>query len=283
MAASLPAPAAALLISPTPKPRQAVAGFPLPAFGGSGQGGAGGSGQRSTHFDLRGFMTRGLLRAALTSGVLYGLGDILGQLVVEPYADSLRARSAPQGAEPPAERSYSLRRTLNFAACGFLFHGPYFSRIYGLLDMRWPHPPAGASVLSRLGMGFKKSLATNIFFGPPFLLGFLALVSRLDGMSWPEIRAKIGRLGPTLFLDGLKAWPVASALNFAFTPPAYRLAVVNVLGVGWNSWVSVRNAAASMDGEEEMREATALGAEMLAAGHIEHAVHAGGQEAKGKR
>jgi protein Mpv17 len=221
---------------------------------------------------LRTFLTSGILKAALTSGVLYGIGDAMAQLVVEPYAENKRrSKLAKETPVEPVETTWDPRRTSNFAIAGFIFHGPYFSRIYLVLDAYWPHLPSTASISRRLLTGLKKSLATNIFFGPPFLIGFLAFVSALEGLNWSEIKTKVNRLGPMLFTDGLKAWPLASALNFTFTPPQYRLAVVNVIGAFWNSYVSVRNAdKVSFDEGEELSVATSLGAEMIGMASLDH-------------
>lgn len=235
-------------------------------------------GPKTERMTLKFFLTDGLLRAALTSGILYGLGDAMAQLIVEPWVaekrkEALKAKGLAVPEEAVEEsQSLDVRRTANFAVAGALFHGPYFSRIYLVLDRVWPHLSSKASIPRRLLLGLKKSLSTNFFFGPPFLFGFLAFVSALEGLSWDEIKTKISRLGPILFFDGLKAWPLASALNFAFTPPQYRLAVVNVIGAFWNSYVSFRNATnldhlivGKEDEErEELEAATMLGAEMLA-------------------
>jgi len=220
---------------------------------------------------LKTFFTSGILKAALTSGVLYGIGDAMAQLIVEPYAENKRRlKKAGDGPIEPVETPWDPRRTFNFAIAGFIFHGPYFSRIYLVLDAYWPHLSSKATITKRLLTGLTKSLATNIFFGPPFLIGFLAFVSALEGLNWAEIQTKVNRLGPMLFTDGLKAWPLASALNFTFTPPQYRLAVVNVIGAFWNSYVSVRNAdKVSFDEGEELEVATSLGAEMVMVGRID--------------
>lgn len=69
---------------------------------------------------------------------------------------------------------------------------------------------------------------------------FLAFTGFLDGKSPKEIYEKVERgLAPT-FLAG-SIWIPANIVNFLLVPPPGRIAFINLVGLGWNTFLSYAN------------------------------------------
>lgn len=77
------------------------------------------------------------------------------------------------------------------------------------------------------------------FIGIP--LYYLA-ISALEGKNWEQTRTKLEKnWWPTLYTNW-SVWPVFQAVNFAFVPVSYRLMAVNVVSIGWNCYMLMKNA-----------------------------------------
>jgi len=86
----------------------------------------------------------GPLKAAVTSGSLCSVGDVLAQSIAGWYAspngeDQARAAAAAgtkagRGAPAAGQKPYDPRRTLRMAGFGLLFYGPYQYYWYSLLE-----------------------------------------------------------------------------------------------------------------------------------------------------
>jgi hypothetical protein len=148
-----------------------------------------------------------ILRAALTSGSLYVAGDIINQTI--------------------QHQSVDWKQTAKFGLIGFTCHGPYFR--YGL---NW---------LERFGTGTNlktvliKSFAGQGIVFPPYIALFLGYSAILDSKD-PIQNIKDKYI--TIFTKGWLVWPFANMVNFSLVPPPMRLAFINLVGIGWNSYLS---------------------------------------------
>nr|XP_048702111.1 protein Mpv17 isoform X2 [Caretta caretta] len=97
--------------------------------------------------------------------------------------------------------------------------GPVVGGWYQLLDRLIP----GNTRMVAL----KKMVLDQAGFAPCFLGCFLAIAGALNGLSTEESWAKVRRL-----------WPAVQIANFYFIPLNHRLAVVQVVAVIWNSYLS---------------------------------------------
>eukprot|EP00128_Syssomonas_multiformis_P008974 Colp12_sorted_trinity150504_noHs@2168 len=160
-----------------------------------------------------------MLKAALTSGSVMALGDILCQTVDQ--ADK-------------AEKTIDLARTTRFGIVGFCLHGPYFYKALQQLDVRF-------GTARNLSTVVKKSLVGHCVVFPPYLLSFLTVMGALEGKNLPQIKHKIEANAAPIFIAGSFCWPFANMVNFALIPLQHRIVYINFVGVFWNSYLSYRN------------------------------------------
>lgn len=147
------------------------------------------------------------LRASLTSGILYSIGDITTQTL--------------SGSE------FDLNRVFRFALTGSLLHGPYFLYGFRILDSKFP----ASSLISSV----KKALLGQIFLFPPFVTLLLTFTALLEGGSPSEyLQEKWIKINT----GGLLVWPAANIINFRYIPSQYRILYVNMIGLGWNTYLS---------------------------------------------
>uniref|UniRef100_A0A452ICZ3 Mitochondrial inner membrane protein Mpv17 n=1 Tax=Gopherus agassizii TaxID=38772 RepID=A0A452ICZ3_9SAUR len=113
-----------------------------------------------------------------------------------------------------------------------LCHGPVVGGWYQLLDRLIP----GNTKMVAL----KKMALDQGGFAPCFLGCFLAIAGALNGLSAEENWAKIRRCTPRppALSSLFQLWPAVQIANFYFIPLNHRLAVVQVVAVVWNSYLS---------------------------------------------
>ncbi|KAI8917556.1 hypothetical protein DFJ77DRAFT_456824 [Powellomyces hirtus] len=161
------------------------------------------------------------LRASLTSGSLFFAGDILSQKLAH-------ARSGGTSYNAPP---IDWNRTGKFALSGLLLHGPYFLYGFRQVDRLCGHQ---ATLLNAV----KKAVVSQVTLFPVFICSFLAFSAVLDGEApLPRIRGKFQEV----FVNGTLVWPVANVISFRFVPVAYRIPYVNLVGLGWNTYLSSVN------------------------------------------
>lgn len=152
-----------------------------------------------------------LLRASLTSGVLYSIGDITTQIDSE------------------TER-IDFKRVARFALTGSLLHGPYFLYGFRALDSKFP----GSSLQTALS----KAFLGQVFLFPPFVSLLLTFTSVLEGSLAEFLNQDFKDKFININKNGLIVWPIANIINFRYIPSQYRVLYVNVIGLGWNTYLS---------------------------------------------
>ncbi|KNC99011.1 uncharacterized protein SPPG_05961 [Spizellomyces punctatus DAOM BR117] len=160
-----------------------------------------------------------LVRASLTSGTLYTIGDLLNQGFVEPRVS---------GSDRSQFRDVDWLRTGKFALTGALLHGPFFLYGFTMLDRL-------CGQARSLGAVFKKSVAGQVLLFPPYVLSFLSMTALLDGQSpWDRIQSRF----VPIMVNGSIVWPIANVINFRYLPSQWRIAYINIVGIGWNTYLS---------------------------------------------
>ncbi|KAM3574443.1 hypothetical protein VYU27_003641 [Nannochloropsis oceanica] len=157
-------------------------------------------------------VSRPLATKAVTSALISALGDVL--------ASSGRAGRGRNG-----------KRTLGFLLFGGLITGPVCHYWYGFLErhVKTFHGAKNVAI---------KVLLDKLLFTPPFLALTLFLLRALEtGRFGPAWQGMKHIYVPTLKTN-LKVWTVAQAINFTYTPPAYRVLFGNVVALWWSFYLS---------------------------------------------
>lgn len=163
------------------------------------------------------------------SGTLFGAGDVLAQLL---FIDG----------------NYDYLRTVRNAAYGGLLFAPIASKLYrGLNDhARFPSwalrrfaPPTSAT---------RKTLDTvvrvavdQLCWAPVGIALYFSAMGVLEGASADEIALRLREGWAETLWTNWRVWPWLQLANFRLVPVAYRLAVVNVASVLWNTFLSYEN------------------------------------------
>uniref|UniRef100_A0A8C7S338 Mitochondrial inner membrane protein Mpv17 n=1 Tax=Oncorhynchus mykiss TaxID=8022 RepID=A0A8C7S338_ONCMY len=139
----------------------------------------------------------------ITAGTLVGVGDVISQQVLERRGLA----------------NHNVTRTAKMMSIGFFFVGPAIGSWYKVLDKLVTGGTKSAAM--------KKMLVDQLCFAPCFLGAFLGISGTLNGLTVEENVAKLKRL-----------WPAVQIANFYFIPLHHRLAVVQIVAIGWNSYLS---------------------------------------------
>ncbi|CAL8314722.1 unnamed protein product [Boreogadus saida] len=150
----------------------------------------------------------------LTAGSLVGAGDVISQQLIERRGLA----------------NHSGQRTVRMMAIGFCFVGPVIGGWYKVLDRL----VVGGSKSAAM----KKMLIDQLAFAPCFLGAFLGLSGALNGLTMEQNAAKLKRDYADALIANYYLWPPVQIANFYFVPLHHRLAVVQVVAVSWNSYLS---------------------------------------------
>ncbi|XP_051501366.1 protein Mpv17 isoform X2 [Myxocyprinus asiaticus] len=150
----------------------------------------------------------------VTAGSLVGVGDVISQQLIEQRGLA----------------NHSVRRTAKMMSIGFFFVGPVVGGWYKVLDKLVTGGTKSAA--------FKKMLVDQVGFAPCFLGAFLGISGALNGLTVEENVAKLKRDYTDALISNYYLWPPVQIANFYFIPLHHRLAVVQIVAVAWNSYLS---------------------------------------------
>ncbi|XP_046877640.1 protein Mpv17 isoform X1 [Hypomesus transpacificus] len=150
----------------------------------------------------------------ITAGSLVGAGDVISQQVIERRGLA----------------NHNVARTARMMSIGFFFVGPVIGGWYKVLDRL----VTGTTKTAAL----QKMLLDQVCFAPCFLASFLGISGSLNGLSLEDNIHKLERDYTDALISNYYLWPPVQIANFYFIPLQHRLAVVQIVAVAWNSYLS---------------------------------------------
>ncbi|KAJ8122290.1 hypothetical protein ONZ43_g1481 [Nemania bipapillata] len=157
----------------------------------------------------RSLTARPLLTQSITTAVLFAVGDITAQQLVEKKG----------------------LKKHEFARTGPVF-GPAATTWFKILSKRVVLQNKNAEMLARVA-------CDQLLFAPTFIGVFLSSMAVLEGSSPKEKLEK--SYWPALETNWM-IWPFVQMVNFKFVPLHHRVLAVNVVSIGWNCYLSMVNS-----------------------------------------
>jgi len=162
---------------------------------------------------------RPLLANMLQTGFLFGTGDFLAQ------------RLFPDDGHHDKQR-YDWERSLRAIVYGGIIFAPLGHNWYIFLSKINVGRSKVANTIARVGVD---QLVFAPFIGIPM---YYTVMTMFEMKPLASIKEKIRKnWWPTLRNNWL-VWPAFQMVNFYLVPLQYRLLVVNLLSIGWNTYLS---------------------------------------------
>ena len=165
--------------------------------------------------------THPLLTKGITSGIIAGFGDVLGQSIQSQ--DSLW--------EMMRTGRFDIIRTGRFVLLGTFLVGPVCHVWYGSLMQRFP-----GSSFQRITT---RVVLDQFCFAPLFLPTWLLNLWMLQGKSADYVAEEMPRILPEMVINNWKLWIPAQSINLGFVASKYQVLVSNVVAVAWNTYLSI--------------------------------------------
>ncbi|KAJ7973862.1 Peroxisomal membrane protein pmp22 [Quillaja saponaria] len=177
----------------------------------------------------------------ISSGVLWGIGDIAAQYITDT---TVKKRLQLSVTDADAEFRVNWKRVAITSAFGFGFVGPVGHFWYEGLDrfirLKLLFQPKSARFVAT------KVALDGIIFGPLDLLVFFTYMGFASGKSFPQVKQDLKRdFLPALILEG-GVWPTVQIINFRYIPVRYQLLYVNIfclLDSAFLSWIEQQQDA----------------------------------------
>ncbi|KAJ0165423.1 Protein sym-1 [Colletotrichum tanaceti] len=159
---------------------------------------------------------RPLLTQSITTAVLFATGDITAQQLVDK-----------RGLE-----KHDFARTGRMALYGGVIFGPVASNWFKFLQHNIVLKNKNAEILARVAVD-------QGVFAPVMISVFLSSMATLEGSS---VQDKLDKNYKTALTSNYMLWPFVQMINFKLIPLHHRLLFVNVISIGWNSYLSFLNS-----------------------------------------
>ncbi|KAF8935089.1 hypothetical protein EDD21DRAFT_377129 [Dissophora ornata] len=179
-----------------------------------------------------GFYTRALANypiptQAVTTGMLFGTGDLMAQFLIEHKAATATAPTSGS----MVQSQWDMARTARMAIFGAGFAGPVLHHWYKFLDRTIRLSTPVRTLFGRVALD-------QIFFAPCFIASFFVGQGLLAGASRQTIQDRLKKGYPGALKGNYIVWPAVQCLNFWLVPLQHRLMVVNTFALGWNTYLS---------------------------------------------
>ena len=175
-----------------------------------------------------------VLQSMLSSGALWGLGDVMAQLI-ERYGSGGSSNKQLQTASSSSFLSfYSPLRTLRLSFYAALVWAPATHYWFQFLEYVFP----GDGLL----VAVKRMLLDQSVYAPLVIASLFFVVGALEGLSLRTVAAKTrdGFL-PTLTRNWM-LWPAAQIVLQGFVPMQHRIFIANCINLPWTAYLAYRAA-----------------------------------------
>ncbi|ROW14704.1 hypothetical protein VPNG_03749 [Cytospora leucostoma] len=160
---------------------------------------------------------RPLLTQAVTTGVLFGVGDVIAQ----------------QAVDKKGLKNHDIARTGRMAAYGGAVFGPAATTWFKFLAKNVNLKSNNATIAARVALD-------QGVFAPCAIAVFLSSMAVLEGGS---VKDKLEKNYTNALSTNYMVWPAAQAVNFKMVPLEHRVLFVNVISIGWNCYLSFLNSS----------------------------------------
>ncbi|XP_066269517.1 protein Mpv17-like isoform X1 [Branchiostoma lanceolatum] len=151
-----------------------------------------------------------------TTGVLFLVGDAIAQF----------------GVERRTLQTYDYARTARMSAVGLIWVGPVLRTWLVTLER--------VVVSTGPTAALKKMCLDQALMAPFFLGMFYPVVGLSRWDSWEDIKQLVKKEYLSTLFNNYKLWPAVQLANFYFVPLNLRLLVMNIVALGWNTYLSWR-------------------------------------------
>ncbi|KDN41878.1 protein SYM1 [Tilletiaria anomala UBC 951] len=171
-----------------------------------------------------------LPRQCATAGVLFATGDVIAQQAVERKG-----------------KQHDIYRTLRLGAYGGLIFAPIASTWFGKVLERVNTGSKAGNVVTKVALD--QSVAA-----PVFTAVFFSATTIMAGGSQGDVKQKLNESWWTTLKTGWMLWTPVQVINMAFVPVQQRLLFVNVVNLGWNTFLSLMSGSKAQAPLEPIRD-----------------------------
>ncbi|RCK67800.1 Protein SYM1 [Candida viswanathii] len=160
---------------------------------------------------------------AVTTGILLGTGDVLAQFLF------------PQSPDQP----FDYYRNLRAIVYGALIFAPVGDKWYKLLNTKivWPGGGKNERTKSTILRVMADQLVFAPFIGIPLYYSAMTILENRQPFV-ENIVTKFETSWWTTLKGNWLVWPIFQFANFYLIPVEFRLMAVNVISIGWNTYLS---------------------------------------------
>lgn len=176
--------------------------------------------------------TRPLATNIISTGILFGTGDLLAQ--------ALERRQAQNKLQLQPATAFDGARTLRATTYGALGFAPLATKWFGFVAKT--HLGGASKFLNTIG---RVALDQGIFAPfvgiPLYFSAMTVLETGTGGDVALRVKEKVTDNWYDTVLANWMVWPAVQLVNFAVVPVDLRLLVVNVVSIGWNCFLLLEN------------------------------------------
>ncbi|XP_003384042.1 PREDICTED: protein SYM1-like [Amphimedon queenslandica] len=159
-----------------------------------------------------------VITKSITSGILFGLGDVIGQFIL-----------------PEENGKLNFARVGRAAVFGSLILGPLAHLHFNFLEyMVVKRLALTGTRMAFLKMFFDQFTYWAISINTIYLFTLPKLEGKTNDQAMDNVRA---RIWPTMKANWC-LWPIAQLINFKLIPVAHQLNFVLIVSLGWASYLS---------------------------------------------